>query len=112
MQPPQIKEPMKHYIQNLRKISKDLQLYAKEKQDTNCANWEPIEAQIKRWWFSLPPIMQQRRFQITEIASHCRGKFLERPALREVASALRSLGWREVRDWTKSGRNLRQWLPP
>lgn len=103
---------MRHYIQNLRKVSE--QLLVKNQQDklVRRTDNEPIEAQIHRWWANLPPTMQKRRFQIFEIAGQCCGKYRDRPALRQVASALRSIGWREIRDWSKNGRNRRLWRPP
>jgi hypothetical protein len=103
---------MRHYIQNLRKVSE--QCLAEQRLDKRirltCE--EPLEAQIHRWWVNLPPTMQQRRFQIFEIAAHCRGTFRDRPALRQVAAALRNIGWQEVRDWSNQGRNHRFWQPP
>ena len=35
---------------------------------------------------------------------------LERPALRDVAAALRVLGWTQQRDWRKAGNNRRVWI--
>jgi hypothetical protein len=72
---------------------------------------EPLDKQIQRWWINLPPVMQNRKFQIIEIANQCNGRFKERPALRNVAAALRALDWREYRDWTTTGRNRRFWIP-
>ena len=101
--------PMKHYISNLRKVSQET--LPKPKQSENRAEWEPLEVQIKRWWANLPPVMQQRPYQITEIAAQCRGRYRDKPAVREVAVALRVLGWSERRDWSVSGRNRRLWIP-
>lgn len=99
--------PMKHYISNLRKVCQAA--LPVPKQSENRAEWEPLEVQIKRWWANLPPIMQQRPYQITEIAAQCRGRYRDKPALREVAVALRVLGWTERRDWSVAGRNRRFW---
>ena len=55
--------------------------------------------------------MQQRKFQIFEVAAQCKGIYRDRPALREIAIALRALGWVETRDWTTKGRNRRLWTP-
>lgn len=101
---------MKHYISNLRKVSQET--LPKPEHSGNQAEWEPLEVQIKRWWVNLPPIMQQRPYQITEIAAQCRGRYRDKSALREVASALRVIGWSERRDWSKNGRNRRLWTPP
>lgn len=103
---------MRHYIQNLRKVSEQRLADQRLDKRVRLTGEEPLEAQIHRWWVNLPPTMQQRKFQIYEIAAQCSGKYRDRPALRQVASALRSIGWREIRDWTKQGRNHRLWQPP
>lgn len=71
--------------------------------------WRPLEDQIKHWWANLPPSLCRRRFQLAEIAGQCCGRGGGKPANREVAAALRALGWREFRDWTSAGRNKRFW---
>lgn len=103
---------MKHYIQNLRKISDQILEERKYLRCGDHAAWESLETQIHRWWINLPPLTKKRRFQIMEIAVHCNGKIQSKPALREVAFALRALGWSESRDWSKQGRNHRLWSPP
>ena len=112
MQPPQIAMTMRHYIQNLRKVSDqnlDERTYLRR---GDPAARESLETQIQRWWVNLPPFTKRRRFQIKEIAVNCTGKIKPKPALREVAFALRALGWSESRDWSKQGRNHRLWSPP
>ena len=101
---------MKHYISHLRKVSQET--LTKPKHIEIRAEWEPLEVQIKRWWANLPPVMQQRPFQIIEIAAQCKGRYRDKPALREVAVVLRALGWTENRNWSVAGRNRRQWCPP
>lgn len=71
--------------------------------------WQPLEDQIKRWWINMPPSLRRRRFQLAEIAGQCRGRGGGKPANRDVAAALRVLGWHEFRDWTSAGRNKRFW---
>jgi hypothetical protein len=112
MQPPQILMTMRHYIQNLRTVSEQRLAERRFDKRGNGTAQEPLEAQIQRWWSNLPPSMQQRRFQIFEIAAQCNGKYQDRPALRQVARVLRSIGWREIRDWSTLGRNHRFWTPP
>jgi hypothetical protein len=75
------------------------------------ARLDPLEDQIKRWWANVPEADRNRRFHITEIAAHCRGRYQAKPALREVAEALRSLRWTQMRDWRKASRNKRYWSP-
>ena len=102
---------MRHYIRNLRQVSD--QLIDERKRQKRCDHLasESLEIQIQRWWVNLPPVMQQRRFQILEVAAQCKGLYRDRPALREIANALRALGWVETRDWTTLGRNRRLWIP-
>lgn len=102
---------MKHYISHLRKVSQETLPTPGHKHAEGQADWEPLEVQIKRWWVNLPPVMQERPFQIIEIAAQCRGCYRDKPALRSVAAALRVLGWSELRDWSNAGRNRRFWLP-
>lgn len=102
---------MKHYIHNLRKVSDQLDDTRKRVRDGNRRANESVETQIQRWWVNLPPVMRQRRFQILEVAAQCKGLYRDRPALREIANALRALGWVETRDWTTLGRNRRLWIP-
>ena len=100
------------YIVQLRAITEQ-QVAASENKRAPArqAEWEPLETQIRRWWINLPSALQHRRFHISEIASICRGRHGKPPALREIASALRSLGWTEFRDWTNAGKNRRFWIP-
>jgi hypothetical protein len=79
-------------------------------QKTLADSFVSLETQIEKWWASLPAAMQQRRFHVTEIAQQCTGRYRPKPALREVASALRFLGWSQRRDWTLAGRNVRYWV--
>lgn len=103
---------MKHYIQNLRTVSEKRLTEHRLDKRISWTGGEPIEAQIHRWWVNLPPAVRERKFQIVEIAYQCTGKYRPKPALRQVAAALRSSGWREIRDWTTLGRNRRLWCPP
>lgn len=102
---------MKSYIENLQAQAATLRdATTCAVSSSHAAQWEPLEVQIKRWWVNLPPVMKQRPFQIIEIAAQCRGRYRDKPALREVASALRALGWSERRDWSVTGRNRRLWI--
>lgn len=102
---------MKTYIQTLNGMAKaafDRRCDCVEKSRVGV---DPLELQIERWWLSLPSVMQSRLFRIDEIAAQCRGRYRDRPALREVAAALRFLGWKTHRDWKKNGRSSRLWMP-
>lgn len=66
---------------------------------------------LKKWWNSLPPSVRQHPWSMdTIMAAAFPG---ENPAPRFVAVVLRDeLGFFERRDWTRAGRNRRQWIPP
>ena len=102
---------MKQYIQNLREIFEKNPSQPNLKCTNNTSQKESLEIQIQRWWKNLPPVLQYRQYQITEIAIQCKGRYKGNPALREVAAALRALGWEQKRDWTNQGRNKRFWSP-
>lgn len=105
---------MKPYIEALkaetirRRIEDDARR-ARERKAGLIVQWDPLEIQIQRWWANLPDELKSRRFQLTEIAAMCKGKFRDKAALREVACTLRQLGWTQKRDWTTAGRNKRTW---
>jgi len=102
---------MKTYIQNLNKMTTmAISKRTQERSGTVKAAFEPLETQITRWWANLPQSSRDRAFLISEIAGACRGRFRERPALRDVAAALRVLGWTQQRDWRKAGNNRRMWM--
>jgi len=102
---------MNQYILHLRKISEKNSSQSNLKRNKDLSQKESLEIQIQRWWTSLPPVLQYRRYQITEIAVQCKGRYKGNPALREVAAALRTLGWSQTRDWSNQGRNKRLWCP-
>lgn len=84
--------------------------YARDLTGTVKAFFEPLETQITRWWANPTQASTQRVFHISEIAGICRGRSRERPALRDVAAALRTMGWTQNRDWRKVGNNRRVWM--
>lgn len=105
---------MKPYIEALwaetaRRRAEDDARNAHERKAVMVVQWEPLEVQIQRWWQSLPDNLKIRQYQIAEIAGLCKGRYRERPALREIAKALRNCGWESGRDWSSEGRNRRFW---
>ena len=84
--------------------------HAQGRAGTVRAVFEPLETQIAGWWANLPQSSRERAFLISEIAGACRGRFRVRPALRDVAAALRTMGWTQQRDWRKAGNNRRVWI--
>lgn len=115
MQPPLIDDDqpefLRSYIDNLKAIAAAKALEAKRQRNSNeiKRQREPLYKQIINWWENLPVKLRNRHYQINEIAAQCHGKYRDRPALRDVAAILRSLGWTEYRDWTNDGRNRRMW---
>jgi hypothetical protein len=102
---------MKTYIENLKREVANRVLIRKDSiSRINSDSWQPLEVQILNWWRDLPECLKYRSFKIKEIAGICKGRYQSRPALRAVASALRSIGWHEKRCWKKHGRNQRFWI--
>ena len=117
MQPPQKTLHLTHnrllegYLKRLQAAAEaQLAAQSKTRPTKVVAVWHPFEDQIKRWWANMPPSLKGRRFQLAEIAGHCRGRTGGKPANRDVAAALRALGWHEFRDWSLAGRNRRFWM--
>lgn len=104
------KSAMKSYIANLKAQASLQQEFDRIKAQQPKA-WEPLESQISRWWINLPNCMKTRPFHISEIAAMCFGKYRDRPALREIGATLRTLGWQEIRIWSKDGPSKRLWQP-
>jgi len=105
---------MKPYIEALkaetvRRRIEDNARRARERKAVLVVQWEPLEIQIQRWWQGLPETMRGSRYQIAEIAGLCKGRYRDRPALGEIAKALRNCGWQSGRDWSSIGRNKRFW---
>lgn len=97
---------MKSYIQKLNQL-KNITFSSLE---TPVNRKIPIELQISSWWNELPEQIKKRPFQINEISMHCKGIYKDQPATRDIARALRNLGWEQIRIWKKSGRNKRLWI--
>lgn len=67
---------------------------------------------LAAWWSGLPPSTREHPWSLDTVVDAAFSTRAKRPALRCVAQALRQLGFTERRDWTRAGRNRRQWLPP
>ena len=67
---------------------------------------------IRDWWNSMAPAVRNHPWMIETIMATAFKDQPRRPAMRCVANVLRSTGWTERRDWTRAGRNRRQWIPP
>ncbi len=68
--------------------------------------------EINVWLKTMSLQQQYRKFTIDEVVTLAQltGTCQAYPAKREVAQALRALGFRPCRDWTKAGRNRRYWI--
>lgn len=112
MQPPQFFG--QRFIESLRQHVKDQQA-ERDRQAQRINNITPpkpdYEAEIRKWWESLPPATRDHPWSIETIAAQFKGRYNERPALRLIAQGLRANGWTEKRDWSCAGRNRRVWLP-
>ena len=68
--------------------------------------------EINVWLKTMSPQQQYRKFTIDEVVTLAQltGTYQASPAKREVAQALRALGFRPCRDWSTAGRNRRYWM--
>ena len=73
---------------------------------------QPLTEQITTFLSTLRPDQINRGWCIKEFTPHLVGKLNPRPAERDIGQALRELGWVQVRDCSKDGRNRRLWYPP
>lgn len=117
MQPPQTNPmfktnmPMHQYLALLQSHvrSHDDRVIRQGALPSNAARFiDPLQA----WIASMAPSELARRFSISEVLTLAQltGTYQASPAKREVAQALRALGFRPCRDWTKGGRNRRYWI--
>ena len=67
---------------------------------------------INVWLKTMSLQQQYRKFTIDEVVTLAQltGTYQASPAKREVAQALRALGFRPCRDWSTAGRNRRYWM--
>jgi hypothetical protein len=70
-----------------------------------------LVSEISAWLKTMSLQQQSRKFTIDEVVALARltGAYQLSPAKREVALALRTLGFQPCRDWTRAGRNRRYW---
>ena len=71
-----------------------------------------LEEQITQLTKSLPPVLVNRPWLISELTNRLTGKYRDRPHPQNVAQALKKLGWVQTRDWTANGCGRRYWYPP
>jgi len=62
-----------------------------------------LEEQIAHLTKSLPPVLVNRPWLISELTDRLVGKYRNHPHPENVAQALKKLGWVQTRDWTVNG---------
>lgn len=67
---------------------------------------------VTAWWNNQPPKMRVHPWSLKTIAAAAFADSQRKPSIQHVAEALRRLEFTERRDWSRAGRNRRQWLPP
>jgi hypothetical protein len=67
-------------------------------------------ANLNKWWNNLAPSVRQHPWSMDTIMTAAFPG--DTPAPRIIAAELRMMGFTEKRDWTRAGRNRRQWVPP
>lgn len=67
---------------------------------------------VTAWWNNQPPKMREHPWSLKTIAAAAFADSPRKPSIQHVAEALRHIGFTERRDWSRAGRNRRQWLPP
>jgi hypothetical protein len=77
-----------------------------------CTPIEEYCQKINAWIHTLPPSQQERKYSIEEVISLAglKGQTTELPALSDVATALRSTNFQQVRSWKKADRSKRFWV--
>ena len=71
----------------------------------------PLTEQITELMQSLPPALRDRHWLMTDLVARLAGRYRDRPSAKNVGSALRVLGWRRVRLYSKGFDGARVWLP-
>lgn len=71
---------------------------------------KPLEQQIREYVDSLPPILQERPITMSEIVNQLTGRYRDKPHPQQVGAALRALGYKHVRLWSKQGEGKRIWV--
>ncbi len=70
---------------------------------------KPLTEQIEELMRSLPPAERQRRWTMAEFVARLSGRYAARPHPMRIGEALRTLGWKQRRDWTNAGGGRRYW---
>lgn len=97
---------MKGYIASLQR-----EFEATPKPASPITATKPLDQQITELMRSLPPVLRDRPWSISEIVEKLDGKFRRRPHAQGVGMALRKLGWKRIRP-SGDGGERRLWVKP
>ena len=106
----------KTYIDQLKNHAAQANLLSEEvkakshKKDSRVLCDIPLTVQIEVLMRSLSPTQRNRPWSMDELLPRLRGRYSARPHPMNVGSALRQLGWRSKRDWTRDGDGRRIWV--
>ncbi len=82
------------------------------KADTRIICGISLKDQIEALMLSLPSAQRDRPWSMDEFVARLNGRYKARPHPMNIGQALRSLGWVQTRDWSRSGGGRRIWLKP
>ncbi len=110
-QPPVGNRPLYDYLQRLKAEAEAINNPSKPKNDLADQSIY-LDSQIKAWILKLTPDQLLRRYGVWEIIrlADLAGKYREKPALQQVAYALRANGFISKRSWTNASCNQRYWI--
>ena len=112
MQPPQPGANTLTYTP-LRDQLAQLKVFAESEPKSTSTRYGPdrLVSEIRAWLKTMSLQQRSRKFTIDEVVvlAQLTGTYQPLPARRDVAYALRTLGFQPCRDWTKAGRNRRYW---
>ena len=72
----------------------------------------PLTKQITELMQSMPPMILNRPWSMSELVLRLDGAYRDRPHAQNVGDALRKLGWKRDRYWGNGYNGVRLWLPP
>lgn len=112
MPPPLIYRPLRAQLEQLREQT---QVGAKPEPVAPQRSKQIVDeytSSILNWKDQATPIQRLRLFTIDELIrlANLSGRFRAQASHRYTGEALRRCGFKQKRDWTKSGRNKRFWL--
>jgi hypothetical protein len=71
---------------------------------------KPLDVQITELMASLPAAQRDRLWSMEELVARLAGRYRDRPHPQMIGTALRTLGWSTVRDYSSAGGGRRYWI--